>query len=98
MAAARAEADCKKPENSNHSHEGTVVSFIGNNLVTTCSEGKEHSHTVAADANVTCDGTVCRTQDLKPGAKLRLTTKSDDIHMATRIESLHKHVNFAPSA
>lgn len=91
------EANTKR-EAGTHSHEGTVVSITGNKLVTNCLNGKEHAHTVAADAMVTCDGTVCRTQDLKPGAKIRLTTKPDDEHIATDIESLQHHVKFAPSA
>ena len=31
-------------------HEGKVVSVAGDKLTTTCSEGKEHCHTMAKDA------------------------------------------------
>jgi hypothetical protein len=86
-----------KPENSTHSHEGEVISVIGNKIVTSCHAGLEHSHTVAADAKVTCDGIVCRTQDLKTGAKIRLTTKPDDQQMATTIEALQKQTSFGAS-
>ena len=78
-----------------NTHDGKVVSISGSKLVSSCKDGKEHSHTVAKDAKVTCDGTVCRTEDLKAGAKIRLTTKPDDKNMATRIESLQKHTEFA---
>ncbi len=64
-------------------------------LVTTCHEGKEHSYTVATDAKVTCDGVACKTHDLEAGAKIRLTTKSDDKNIAIKIDSLKKHVDFA---
>ena len=37
-------------------HDGKVVSVAGDKLTTTCSEGKQHCHTVAKDAKVTCDG------------------------------------------
>ena len=30
-------------------HEGKVVSVVGDKLTTTCSQGKEHCHTVAKD-------------------------------------------------
>jgi hypothetical protein len=37
-------------------HDGKVVSVVGDKLTTTCSEGKQHCHTIAKDAKVTCDG------------------------------------------
>lgn len=83
------------PEASAHMHEGKVVSITGSTLVMTNQHGKECSHNVAADAKVTCDDVVCRTEDLKAGARIRLTTRSDDKHMAIKIESLKKHTEFA---
>jgi hypothetical protein len=44
---------------------------------------------------VTRDGTVCKAEDLKAGNKIRVTTKKDDRHIATGIESLDKHAEFA---
>ena len=84
-----------KAETCGHTHDGKVVSISGNKLVTTCHEGKEHSYTVATDAKVTCDGVACKTHDLEAGAKIRLTTKSDDKNIAIKIDSLKKHVDFA---
>ena len=86
-----------KPEACGNTHDGQVVSTSGNELVMTGCDGKEHSHTVAADAKVTCDGTACRTEDLKAGAKIRVTTKTDDKNVATKIESLDKQAKFAQS-
>ena len=86
-----------KTEACANTHDGKVVSISGCTLVMSCHEGKEHSHTVAADAKVCCDGTACRTEDLKVGNKIRVTTKADDKHMAIKIESLDKHDQFAPS-
>ena len=86
-----------KPESCGNMHEGKIVSISGTKLVTSCPDGKEHSHTVAADAKVTCDGAVCRTEDLKAGSKIRLTTKPDDKLVAIKIESLKKHTEFAKS-
>lgn len=78
-----------------HTHDGKVVSITGSKLVMSNHEGKECTHTVAADAKVTCDDVVCRTEDLKAGSRIRLTTKPDDKQTAIRIESLKKHTDFA---
>jgi hypothetical protein len=85
------------PETNTRTYDGTIVSLSGTELVMSGHDNKEHSHTVALDAMVTCDGTVCRTEDLKTGAKIRLTIKTDEKHMATKIESLDKQPAFAPS-
>ncbi len=84
-----------KPAACANTHEGKVSSVAGNKLHSTCQEGKSHSHTVAPDAKVTCDGATCKTEDLKPGDKIRLTTKPEDKHTATKVESLKKHTEFA---
>jgi hypothetical protein len=70
-------------------HEGTVVSVSGNKL-TMKGEGaqaKEHTHTLAADAKVICDGKECKLSDLKPGMHVRVTTPTDNQAQATRIEA-----------
>ena len=72
-------------------HEGKVVSVAGDKLTTTCSEGKEHCHTVAKDAKVTCDGKASKASDLKAGADVRVTTHKDDKTVATAVES-GKHI------
>ncbi|MBY0456584.1 MAG: hypothetical protein K2V38_04550 [Gemmataceae bacterium] len=69
------------------SHAGKVVSVAGDKLTTTCSEGKEHCHTVARDAKVTHDGKVSKVADLKAGTEVRVTTHADDKTVATAIES-----------
>jgi len=73
-----------------NTHEGKVVSVTGNKLVSMCSKGHEHSHTVAADAKVTCGGEVCKTSDLKAGTDIRVTTKKDDKNVAIGIEATDK--------
>jgi hypothetical protein len=83
------------PEACARTHDGTVVSITGNKLVMSSHDGKECSHTVASDAKVTCDDVECRTEDLKAGARIRLTTKHDDKSKAIKIEALKKHTEFA---
>jgi len=77
-------------EQCSNTHEGKVVSATGNKLVSTCSKGHEHTHTVAADAKVTCGGKVCTTADLKVGSDVCVTTKKDDKNVAIAIESTDK--------
>ena len=72
-------------------HDGKVVSVAGDKLTTTCSEGKQHCHTVAKDAKVTCDGQASKASDLKPGTHVRVTPHKDDKSVATAIES-GKHI------
>ena len=54
-------------EDFRETHDGKVVSVAGDKLTTTCSEGKQHCHTMAKDAKVTCDGQASKAADLKAG-------------------------------
>jgi hypothetical protein len=73
------------------SHDGKVVSIAGDKLTSTCGQGKEHHHTVANDAKVTCDGKASKLSDLKAGTSIRMTTCKDDENKVTAIDS-GKHV------
>ncbi len=73
------------------SHDGKVVSVVGDKLTTTCNEGKQHCHTMAKDAKVTCDGKASKAADLNAGTCVRVTTSKDDKTVATAIES-GKHI------
>lgn len=75
-------------------HDGKVVSVVGDKLTTTCNEGKQHCHTMAKDAKVTCDGKASKAADLKAGTHVRVTEKKDDKSVATAVES-GKHVHEA---
>lgn len=72
-------------------HDGKVVSVAGDQLTTTCSEGKQHCHTMAKDAKVTCDGQASKAGDLKAGTHVRVTTHKDDKNVATAVDS-GKHI------
>ena len=72
-------------------HDGEVVGVTGDELTTTCGEGKQHGHTTAKDAKVTCDGQASKAADLKAGTHVRVTTHKDDKTVATAIES-GKHI------
>jgi predicted ribosome-associated RNA-binding protein Tma20 len=88
--ATHVEATEKKDACAN-THDGKVVSVSGDKLTTTCGDGKQHSHTVAKDAKVTCDGTASKASDLKAGTPVRVTTHKDDKTVATAVES-GKHI------
>jgi len=74
-----------------NTHEGKVVSVAGDKLTTTCSQGKEHCHTMAKDAKVTCDGKAGKASDLKAGTPVHVTTQKDDKTVATHIDC-GKHI------
>ena len=78
-----------------HTHDGTVISSTSSKLVMTGADGKEHSHSVAADTKITCDGKVCKASDLKHKMKIRVTTKKTDDGAATVIEAIDKNTDFA---
>jgi hypothetical protein len=74
--------------------DGSVVSVSGDKLALTNKEGKEHRYTLDADVKVTCDGNVCEAADLKPGMRIRVTTKRVDPQAASRVEALDKNRDF----
>lgn len=81
-----------------NTHEGKVVSIAGNKLVMSDrQDGPEHSHILAADANVTCDGKACKASDLKTGMTIRVTTRKLDKNVAIRIDAIDKNADFARS-
>ena len=80
-------------------HEGTVVSVAGAKLIMKAKakdgqEAIEHTHKLADNARVTCDGKECKLEDLKPGQKIRVTTRKGDKEMATKVEALDKNERF----
>lgn len=87
-----------KQGSSSNTFDGKVVSMIGDRLVMSGKDGKEHSHTLANDAKLTCDGTACKAEDLKAGRKVRVTTKIDDRNMVTCVEALNKQAEFAQAS
>ena len=75
---------------SAETHDGKVVSMVGDKLTTTCGSGKQHCHTVAASAKVTCEGKAGKTGDLKAGTQVRVTTAKDDKSVATHVQCYKK--------
>jgi biotin carboxyl carrier protein len=75
-------------------HDGKVVSIDGDKFVMSNKAGKEHKHTMAEGAKVTCDGKVCKLEDLKAGMKIRVSTSKEDQTTATAIEAIDKDEDF----
>ncbi|TXT22130.1 MAG: hypothetical protein FD138_3707 [Planctomycetota bacterium] len=84
-----------KKKSSPKTFEGRIVSMTGDKLVMSSKEGTEYTHSLAKDAKLTCDGTVCTAETLKPGHKIRITTIKDERRVVSEIESLNKNANFA---
>jgi len=84
------------PADSDEStHDGKVVSVTNDRLVMSTKDGKEHTHTLAKEAKLTCDGKSCKMADLKSGHKIRVTTRGDDHKVATHVEAIDKNKMFA---
>ena len=65
-----------KADDKGDTHSGVVVSAAGGKLTMTDKDGKnEHTHEVALDAKISCDGKECKLEDLKKGASVKVTTK-----------------------
>ena len=96
--------DTKKPDadktaERGDAHDGTVVNVTADKLVMKSKakdgeEAVEMTHKLADNAKVTCDGKECKLEDLKPGQKIRVTTKSGDKTIAVRVEALDKNEKF----
>jgi hypothetical protein len=92
-------ADDKKDNKDNptdkNTHEGKIVRIEGNKIVMADKDGKnEHTHSLAADAKVMCDGKECKLTDLKKDQQVRVTTKEGDLTQAVRVEALDKNKDF----
>jgi hypothetical protein len=67
-------------------HDGKIISMTDDKLTTTCGAGKQHCHTVAKDAKVTCDGKAAKTADLKAGMQVKVTIDQNDAEVATHVD------------
>ena len=71
-------------------HSGKFVSAKGETQFTmTDKDGKsEHTHTLARNATITCDGKACKLGDLKEGTMIRVTVEErDGKKIATKVEA-----------
>jgi len=73
-------------------HDGMVVKAGDGKLTMTDKDGKnEHTHDIAKEAKITCDGKECKLEDLKKGVTVTVTTeKKGDKVQATKIEAKTK--------
>jgi len=63
-----------QPGDKGETHEGTVVSMTGDKLIMKGKakdgqEAIEHTHKLASNARVMCDGKECKLEDLSPARK-----------------------------
>ena len=65
-----------KADEKGTTHMGVVVSAGEGKLTMTDKDGKnEHTHDVAADAKISCNGKDCKLGDLKKGTAVKVTVK-----------------------
>jgi hypothetical protein len=67
--------------------EGTIVKVADGKVTIEGTDKKEHTCEVAKDAKITCNGKVCKLEDLKKGVKVKVTVAKK---MATKIEATTK--------
>jgi hypothetical protein len=82
--------DKDKATKAKNTHRGVAVSVEGNKLTMVGRDKKEHTHTVASDAKITCDGKECKLSDLKKGVFLEVTTKEGDPKTVVAIKASTK--------
>jgi hypothetical protein len=92
----RSDANDNQSDVAKIHHDGKLVSITGDRLVMTGAQGNaERTCTLATDVRVTCDGRTCKSEDLRPGMRIRVTSESKAPHKTIRIEALDKNVEFA---
>ena len=72
-----------------NTHSGKFVNAKGEKQFTmTDRDGKsEHTHTLARNATITCDGKACKLSDLKAGTMIKVTVEErDGKKVATKVE------------
>ncbi len=68
-------------------HEGKVVEAGNGKLTMSAMDGtNQHTHAVAPDAPITCDGKACKLEDLQQGCHVKVTTGTDQ-KTAMKIEA-----------
>jgi hypothetical protein len=70
-------------------HEGTVVKAGDGKLTMSDALGKQHSHTIPANAQITLDSKECKLEDLKAGTSVKVTTLEDE-KTVTKVEGTSK--------
>ena len=76
---------------SKNTHEGTFVKATNDKEFVMEDKGKEHTHTLSADAKlIGADGKDCKLTDFTKGQQIQVTTKEGDMKVATRVEAMKK--------
>ena len=69
-----------KADDKGDTHSGVVVSASGGKLTMSDKDGKnEHTHDLAKDAKITCNGKECKLEDLKKGTAVKVTMKDKKV-------------------
>src|SRR5262245_64274408 len=72
-------------------HTGKFLSASGQSFKMEDKGGKEHSHTLAANAKVLgADGKDCKLSDFQKGQDIRVTTREGDRTTAVRVEAIKR--------
>lgn len=67
---------------------GTVVSLTDSTLVTLTEDGREQTHSLVEHSRLVQRGRTCRAADVGAGARVKITTATEDQSVASMVECL----------
>lgn len=89
------ESSESRKEQSSKLFEGKLVSITNEKLVMTSKGGQEYTHALAKNAQLKCDGTACKAEDLKAGSRIRATPEPGSRDVVACVEALDQKTDFA---
>jgi hypothetical protein len=95
VSATRIEAIDRNLAFASDRQEGKLVSGVGDKLVFTTLDGKQHNLSLPTTAMLTLDGKRCKLAELKPGTRIRVTTRDAYSNVTTGIEAIDRNSEFA---
>jgi len=75
-------------------HDGIVMAVNGMTLSVRSLGGREYEYDVRPSAQITCDNILCSLGAIKPGMRVRVTTKNNQLRTALRVEAIARNLDF----
>lgn len=94
LSVARIEAIDRNPEFAPDRHDGKLVKLSGDKLSFESPDGKEHDVALPTVAVLRLDGRACKAADLKPGTRIRVTTRDAYSPVATTVDAIDRRPQF----
>lgn len=75
-------------------YDGVVTSVTATTLHVAGDDKQQHVYQLAPGAQITCDNSACPLTAIKPGMRVRVTTKNNNLHAALRVEAIDQNTHF----